>query len=99
MEENIVMTPVTLPELTIEVVIIVVWLRPMDVSEISAEEVCQNHHTGKWGQCRDTLTSNDIGQTEGALRLALYERFLRSREVCHDLVLSAIVLSSTRGAG
>lgn len=48
-QKNIIMASVALPKLPIEVMIVVLGLRPMDVYEVTAEKTCQNHHACKRG--------------------------------------------------
>ena len=43
-QKNIIMASVALPKLSIEVMVIVLGLRPMNVYEVTTEKTCQNHH-------------------------------------------------------
>jgi hypothetical protein len=39
MKKNIIMAPMALPKLAIEVMIIILWLRSMNVNEVSAKQI------------------------------------------------------------
>jgi hypothetical protein len=46
-QKSIIMASVALPKLSIEIMIVVLGLRPMDVHEVTTEKTCQNYHACK----------------------------------------------------
>jgi hypothetical protein len=61
-QKNIVMTPVTFPELPVEIMIVILGLRSVNVYQVPTKKTSQNHHACKWGQSGHPLASNDIRQ-------------------------------------
>lgn len=49
MQENVIVTPVSLPKLSIEIVVVVLGLRPVNVDQVSTEETGQYHYACEWG--------------------------------------------------
>lgn len=72
-QKNIIMTPVPFPELAVEIMVVILGLRPVDVYQVPTKKTSQNHYTRKWSQSGHTLAGNDIRQAKGALRFALQE--------------------------
>lgn len=84
-QKDVIMTPVSLPELAIQIKVVVLRLRPMDVNQITAEETRQHRHTCEWSEGRHTVAGDNVRQTKRTLRFALEKRLLGDREICHDL--------------
>lgn len=73
MQEDVIMASVSFPKVAVEVVIIIRWLRPVDVCKVSTKEICKDYDTGKWGQCRYALAADDIGDAKRSLWFAFQE--------------------------
>lgn len=56
MEQNVVMGPVPLPIDPIEVVIVIVWIRPMKVGKVLAKDAGHEGHTPESRQGRHALS-------------------------------------------
>ena len=50
----------SLPEFAVQIMIVVVSIRAMEMSKIAPKEAGHEHHTGKWRQRRGALCAQDF---------------------------------------
>jgi hypothetical protein len=71
MEQDIVKTSVPLPILAIQIVVVILRIRTMEMGKIAAEHACQQYNTCERRKGRDPFPSHNAAETESTLGLAL----------------------------
>ena len=84
-QKDIVESAMSLPELAIEVMILITGRCTMEMMEVAAEETCEQDDAAEWRQCRSAFAGQNFRERQGVLCLAIDKRLIRSRKVSKNL--------------
>ena len=84
-QKDVIKGAMSLPELAIEVMILITGRCTMEMMEVAAEETCEPDDAAKWRQCRSAFAGQDFRERQGVLCLAVNKRLVGSGKVGKNL--------------